>query len=159
LLSGDLKLFDAYIAACYEGLPPDTYWTTVLTNHDDISFENLTKRQRTLVLSAIDDRRQYEFRAGESTAQRLMSVLHEDRNLFEKAFKMQFEQPGDKVIYYGEELGMTNAQLNKRPLDTRLFVRQDFDWNEAKKQKDDPDSPYTFVRNLIQMQITSLNVT
>ena len=38
-------------------------------------------------------------------------------------------------MYYGDEIGMKNLPRSEGIFDTRIFVRGEFDWDEANRQR------------------------
>ena len=52
-------------------------------------------------------------------------------------------------MYYGDEIKMKNLPREDGILDTRVFVRGPFDWDEAEKAQKDPLSLFTHVAELL----------
>jgi len=55
-------------------------------------------------------------------------------------------------MYYGDEIGQKNAPLPPGELDMRYTVRGAFDWTEAEKQMNDPNSVFQHVKTLVQQR-------
>lgn len=120
------------------GIPEDARWGVFLTNHDSVDLFFLDEEARKKL--APDN-------VGFSA--RLAEIYKGDVEKILWAFKEQFRFPGVPIVYYGNEIGMTNARLNGKPSDERENVRGDFDWDMAKQQMDDPNSLLNKIRNII----------
>ncbi len=130
-------------------LPPQASWMAFLRNHDSVTLSILDKKRHQELLDAFDPQREYLFAQGKETAQRLCSLLDNDKKLVEEAFLMLYGLPSATVMYYGDELGMPNQSLPEGEDDMRLVARGTFDWEEAQKQMADPYSLFNFVRACI----------
>ncbi len=148
LASGDYSLYEQKVNETFAALPKGTNWATVLINHDEVSAPHLSKKQLETLLDTIDPTGRYRFR-DDGAAVRLMTAVQGDEEKFRRAFELLFSTPGVPVIYYGEELGLENMKLKGRPLDTRRYVRQPFDWELASQQMVSSGSMFKFVKELI----------
>ena len=80
----------------------------------------------------------------------MATIFKGDKNKILEAFKLLFDAPGSPVIYYGDEIGMQNLKLTDKPIDSRLYVRGDFDWEEAQKQVQNPTSLYNKLASIVK---------
>ena len=81
---------------------------------------------------------------------RLATAFSGDKKKILKMFEVLFSLPGSPVIYYGSETGMKNLDLPEPPRDSRLYVRGEFDWEEAKRQTEDPGSLFSQLKEIIK---------
>lgn len=131
-------------------LPPHASWMAFLRNHDSVSLGILDEDRESELLDSLDPEREFMFSHGKETVQRLPNLLGKDESLLREAFLMLYAVPSATMMYYGDELGMSNAPLPLGEDDMRFVVRGQFDWEEAEKQMNDPDSLFTFVKECIR---------
>jgi maltose alpha-D-glucosyltransferase / alpha-amylase len=107
-------------------IPQNCQWCTFLRNHDELTLEMVTARERDWMW------RQYapdpRMRLNLGIRRRLAPLLdnHFDKILL--ANSILFTMPGSPIIYYGDEIGMGD---NTR-LDDRDGVRTPMQWNPGK---------------------------
>ena len=77
------------------------------------------------------------------------TIFNGDKEQIVKAFRMLFEADGAKIIYYGDEIGMENVDI-EAGIDTRRGVRGKFDWELANKEINDPSSLFSCVKSIIK---------
>jgi maltose alpha-D-glucosyltransferase/alpha-amylase len=131
-------------------IPENCCWAVFLTNHDTVDLFFLTDdNQKRLLREKADPDGQFLQENSSSFAARLAEVCRGNPEDIVWATGQQLAQPGVPIIYYGNEIGMRNQSLSRRPADTREYVRGSFDWSEAEKQKSDPDSLLNHVRDAI----------
>ena len=121
-------------------VPEDCRWAVFLRNHDEISMVGLTADERMELLDFLDPERRYSFHNGETTALRLGSIFSNEQKHIVRAFELLYSLPSMPIMYYGDEIGMQNLPLNDDVVDTRKYVRGNFDWQVAEKMLVDPDS-------------------
>ncbi len=130
-------------------IPDNCQWATFISNHDEITFTPLEKEEeKKELMEWLDPEGRYSFRGDKGVSMRLATVFKGDKEKILNAFKLLFGLPGSPVIYYGSEIGMKNLDLSEPPRDTRKYVRGDFDWPEAEKQINNPDSLLNGIKNL-----------
>ncbi|KKS36663.1 MAG: hypothetical protein A3G49_05940 [Candidatus Sungbacteria bacterium RIFCSPLOWO2_12_FULL_41_11] len=139
LKRGNRKIAEKIIKKSF-AIPKNCQWATFLRNHDDLTLAHAADKERTELLKYYDKEGAYGFIGDKGISARLATLLDGDESKILEAFKMLFDFPGSPVIYYGDEIGMRNLNFAKPPLDSRRYVRGDFDWKEAEKQTADPDS-------------------
>lgn len=147
LATGDRSLLDQ-VAPLHTTLPPGCAWATFLSNHDNIELELVPAEKREAVLDFLDPERKHFF--GSGTSVRLGTLFRNDRQRTLSAFDVLFSFSGSPVIYYGDEIGMQNEPLAEGELDKRRIMRGAFDWAKAKRDRDDPSSLYSQLRERIR---------
>jgi glycosidase len=101
------------------------------------------------IIDIVDPKQEYVFNHATTTSVRLATALQGDRVRIREAFKILYTLPGAPVCYYGDEIGMTNLPRDPKVVDTRLFVRGQFDWSEAERQMNDSASLFSETATLI----------
>lgn len=132
------------------GIPDSCRWGVFLTNHDsvDVFFLTSEEKKRELIHRGNPEGR-YSLEPDGSYGARLAQVCAGKKEDIVWATRQLLTLPAVPVLYYGNEIGMPNANLSEKPEDPRLFVRQNFDWEEAARQQSDPDSFLNQIRQLI----------
>lgn len=86
-------------------IPETCQWANFLTNHDELTLDQLTKSEREEVFEEFapdEDMRLY----GRGIRRRLPPMLGGDTDRLRLAYSVLFSLPGTPVLFYGEELGM-----------------------------------------------------
>jgi len=148
LTGNDQKL--RHLLAESSGIPEGCQWATFLRSHDELSLDTLTPEERQVIISDADPERKFDFKHGRGISMRLAGILKNDRRKIIDAFRLLLSVRGLPVIYYGEEIGMKNADVPGKIPDTRRYVRGRFDWDEAERQISDPDSLLNQVAGMIR---------
>lgn len=94
-------------------IPENCQWAIFLRNHDELTLEMVTDRERDYLWSfyATDPR----MRINLGIRRRLAPLLGNDRAKIELLNSLLFSMPGTPVIYYGDEIGMgDNVYLGDR---------------------------------------------
>jgi maltose alpha-D-glucosyltransferase/alpha-amylase len=94
-------------------IPDPCQWAIFLRNHDELTLEMVTDRERDYMWSiyASDSRARINL----GIRRRLAPLLDNDRRKIELLNGMLFSMPGTPVIYYGDEIGMgDNIYLGDR---------------------------------------------
>ena len=94
-------------------IPPECHWAVFLRNHDELTLEMVTDRERDYL---------WEFYAADRRARlnlgirrRLAPLLENDRRRIELMNNLLLTMPGTPIIYYGDEIGMgDNLHLGDR---------------------------------------------
>ena len=131
-------------------IPAHCAFATFLRNHDEISLSTLPLIRRTTLISLLDPHGEYLFNNGQATALRLANIFADAPHKLREALALLYSLPGSPVMYYGDEIGMRNLPRDGGELDTRKYVRGAFDWEEARRQMQNPDSLFHFVASLIR---------
>ena len=104
-------------------IPPACQWAIFLRNHDELTLEMVTDRERDYL---------WQFYASDTRARinlgirkRLAPLLERDRRRIELLNSLLLSMPGTPVIYYGDEIGMGNNVF----LGDRDGVRTPLQWS------------------------------
>jgi maltose alpha-D-glucosyltransferase/alpha-amylase len=94
-------------------IPDNCQWVVFLRNHDELTLEMVTDRERDYLWSTYAADRQARLNLG--IRRRLAPLLEHDRRRMELMTGLLFSMPGTPVIYYGDEIGMgDNIHLGDR---------------------------------------------
>ena len=94
-------------------IPEDCQWAIFLRNHDELTLEMVTDRERDYMWNYYAADRRARINMG--IRRRLAPLLGNDRRKIELMNGMLFSMPGTPVVYYGDEIGMgDNHYLNDR---------------------------------------------
>ena len=94
-------------------IPENAQWAIFLRNHDELTLEMVTDRERDYLWShyASDSRARINL----GIRRRLAPLLGNDRRKIELLNSLLFSMPGTPVLYYGDEIGMgDNIYLGDR---------------------------------------------
>ena len=138
-------------------IPKNCAWVNVLTNHDAVCMKELPKLKRSKVLNFIDPKNEYTFIKNESTAVRLATAFKNNPELLMSIWQNYLDLPGIPVIYYGEEIEMQNLKLRHRPLDSRMYVRNNFNWTVAKANQVNPRGIFSLIKSKLHQRVKNVN--
>ncbi|HEX3883272.1 MAG TPA: maltose alpha-D-glucosyltransferase [Stellaceae bacterium] len=94
-------------------IPATCQWAIFLRNHDELTLEMVTDKERDLLWDTYAADRRARLNLG--IRRRLAPLLEHDRNRIELMNMLLLSMPGTPVIYYGDELGMgDNFHLGDR---------------------------------------------
>ncbi len=94
-------------------IPENCQWAIFLRNHDELTLEMVTDKERDLLWDTYAADRRARLNLG--IRRRLAPLLEHDRNRIELMNMLLLSMPGTPVIYYGDELGMgDNFHLGDR---------------------------------------------
>jgi maltose alpha-D-glucosyltransferase/alpha-amylase len=136
-------------------IPDNCQWATFLRNHDEVSLATLPPGVRTALVNFLDPQHTYLFKKAGATSVRLAEGLHNDDARIREALSLLYTTPGAPIMYYGDEIGMRNLPLKDGVIDTRLYVRGEFDWNAADAQMKDPRSLWSHATHLTRGAVPS----
>lgn len=118
-------------------IPPNCQWAIFLRNHDELTLEMVTSRERDYLwqVYAADPRARINL----GIRRRLAPLLERDRRRVELMTSLLLSMPGTPVLYYGDELGMgDNIHLGDRD-----GVRTPMQWSPDRNggfSRADPES-------------------
>ena len=157
---------------------PTCQWATFLRNHDELTLDKLTDKERQEVFDAFGPEQEMQvFDRG--LKRRLPPMLGGDPRRIRMAYSLMFSLPGTPTLYYGEEIGMGEDLKAKG----RMAVRTPMQWDSSKNggfstadarkliqrvapdgygpehvnladQQHDPESLWSFIRELIGVRRT-----
>ncbi|CAA7619861.1 maltose alpha-D-glucosyltransferase [Magnetospirillum sp. UT-4] len=105
-------------------IPENCQWAIFLRNHDELTLEMVTDRERDYLWSTYAaDRRA---RINQGIRRRLAPLMENDRRKIELLNSLLFSMPGTPIVYYGDEIGMGDNFF----LGDRNGVRTPMQWNE-----------------------------
>jgi maltose alpha-D-glucosyltransferase/alpha-amylase len=107
------------------GIPDNCQWAVFLRNHDDVSFAALGARDNARLMAVYAPDEAMQLHGG--IRRRLAPMLAHDRRRIELAYALLLSLPGTPVIYYGDELGMTD----RLDLDDRYGLRTAMQWDDS----------------------------
>ncbi|MBX9740530.1 MAG: maltose alpha-D-glucosyltransferase, partial [Beijerinckiaceae bacterium] len=94
-------------------IPDGAQWAVFLRNHDELTLEMVTDRERDYLWSFYANDRRARINLG--IRRRLAPLLENDRRKIELLNSLLFTMPGTPVLYYGDEIGMgDNIYLGDR---------------------------------------------
>jgi maltose alpha-D-glucosyltransferase/alpha-amylase len=160
-------------------IPDGCQWAIFLRNHDELTLEMVTDKERDYLWSFYAADRRARINLG--IRRRLAPLLENDRRKIELLNSLLFSMPGTPVMYYGDEIGMgDNIYLGDRdgvrtpmqwsPDRNGGFSRSDparlylptiqdpiygFDAVNVESQSRTPASLYNWMRRLIAVRRSS----
>ena len=85
-------------------IPPTCQWAVFLRNHDELTLEMVTDKERTFLYSVYAPEMRARLNLG--IRRRLAPLMENDRQRVELITSLLFSMPGTPVMYYGDEIGM-----------------------------------------------------
>ena len=136
-------------------IPDNTQWCTFLRNHDELTLEMVTEKERQWMWSeyAPDPR----MRLNLGIRRRLAPLLDNDHRKILLANAIIYALPGAPIIYYGDEIGMGDNIW----LFDRNGVRTPMQWNADKNagfSDANPDNLYAPVIDTDEYSYREINV-
>ncbi len=94
-------------------IPPGCQWAIFLRNHDELTLEMVTDRERDSLWNFYAGDRRMRINLG--IRRRLAPLMENDRRRIELMNSLLFSMPGTPIVYYGDEIGMgDNIYLGDR---------------------------------------------
>jgi len=94
-------------------IPANSQWAIFLRNHDELTLEMVTDRERDYLWNYYAEDRRARINLG--IRRRLAPLLQRDRRRIELLTSLLLSMPGTPTLYYGDELGMgDNIYLGDR---------------------------------------------
>ena len=104
-------------------IPDNCQWAIFLRNHDELTLEMVTDRERDYLWEHYAADRRARINLG--IRRRLAPLMDDDRNRIELMNALLFSMPGTPVLYYGDEIGMGDNVF----LGDRDGVRTPMQWS------------------------------
>ena len=124
--------------------PGDGHWATFVRNHDELTLDKLTDSQRQEVFAAFGPREEHQV-YGRGLRRRLPPMLDGDPERVRTVYSLLFALPGTPVLFYGEEIGMGEADdLDDPRAEGRLAVRTVMQWESGPGGGFSPADPAEF---------------
>jgi maltose alpha-D-glucosyltransferase/alpha-amylase len=94
-------------------IPPNCQWAIFLRNHDELTLEMVTDKERDYLWEQYAADRRARLNLG--IRRRLAPLMQRDRRRIELLHSLLLSMPGAPVLYYGDEIGMgDNVHLGDR---------------------------------------------
>jgi trehalose synthase len=103
--------------------PEESQWAIFVRNHDELTLDQLTDKQRQEVFAAFGPDEDMQL-FGRGLRRRLPSMLSGDQDRIRMVYSLLFSLPGTPVLFYGEEIGMAENLA----IPGRLSVRTPMQW-------------------------------
>ncbi|MBP3821783.1 alpha-glucosidase C-terminal domain-containing protein [bacterium] len=94
-------------------IPKNTSWGVFLRVHDELTLEMVSPEIRNLIFEDLEPKGA-GFRNGFGVSGRLANFLDKNPDRINLAFAIMFSTPGIPIIYYGDEVGVTNNFENAK---------------------------------------------
>ena len=104
-------------------IPEDCQWGIFLRNHDELTLEMVTDRERDYLWDTYAADKRARINMG--IRRRLAPLMQNDRRKIELLNSMLFSMPGTPILYYGDEIGMGDNYY----LGDRDGVRTPMQWS------------------------------
>ncbi|RVV98281.1 maltose alpha-D-glucosyltransferase [Mesobaculum littorinae] len=104
-------------------IPEDCQWAIFLRNHDELTLEMVTDRERDYLWDFYASDRRARINMG--IRRRLAPLLQNDRRKIELLNSLLLSMPGTPIVYYGDEIGMGDNYY----LGDRDGVRTPMQWS------------------------------
>ncbi|WP_119678843.1 maltose alpha-D-glucosyltransferase [Indioceanicola profundi] len=104
-------------------IPSDAQWAIFLRNHDELTLEMVTDKERDYLWNFYASDRRARINLG--IRRRLAPLMDNDRRKIELLNSLLFSMPGTPVMYYGDEIGMGDNVF----LGDRDGVRTPMQWS------------------------------
>ena len=112
LISADKKYFiNTYKKT--PNIPKNSSWGVFLRVHDELTLEMVSPEIRNLIFEDLEPKGA-GFRNGFGVSGRLANFLDKNPDRINLAFAIMFSTPGIPIIYYGDEVGVTNNFENAK---------------------------------------------
>ncbi len=104
-------------------IPPDCQWAIFLRNHDELTLEMVTDRERDYLWEVYASDKRARINMG--IRRRLAPLLQNDRRKIELLNSLLLSMRGTPIVYYGDEIGMGDNYY----LGDRDGVRTPMQWS------------------------------
>jgi trehalose synthase len=123
----------------------DTQWVTFVRNHDELTLDKLTTKQREEVFAAFGPEPHMQV-YGRGLRRRLPPMLGGDPRRLRMVYSLLLAIPGTPCLFYGEEIGM-----GENPdADGRTAVRTPMQWTSMPGGGFSTASPRRFIQPVVE---------
>jgi trehalose synthase len=105
-------------------LPPECQWANFVRNHDELNLSRLSPAEREEVFAAFGPEERFQM-FGRGLRRRLPPMLGGDARRIRMVYSLMLSLPGTPVLFYGEEIGMSE----NLDIEGRLSVRSPMQWS------------------------------
>ena len=134
-------------------VPTEGQWAHFVRNHDELTLDQLTDKQREEVFAAFGPEPDMQL-FGRGLRRRLPSMLDGDERRIRLVYSLLLTLPGTPVLFYGEEIGMAE----NLDIDGRMSVRTPMQWTDQRNGGFSPARPSRLVRPLPEGRFGSMAV-
>ena len=127
-------------------LPEGCQWALFLRNHDELALSAVSEPEQQILLDAYAPAPRMRLNGG--IRRRLAPLLDHDERAIELAHALLLSLPGTPVIYYGDEIGMTDSI----ELPDRDGVRTPMEWEAVATQEHAEGSLLARIKRLIHLR-------
>jgi trehalose synthase len=131
----------------------DQQYANFLRNHDELTLDKLTERERREVFAAFGPAEEMQL-FGRGLRRRLPSMFGGDTQRTRMAYSLMFSLPGTPVLFYGEEIGMAENLA----IDGRASVRSPMQWSDDRNGGFSTARPARLRRPIVEGQFGPLAV-
>jgi trehalose synthase len=131
----------------------DQQYANFLRNHDELTLDKLTERERREVFAAFGPAEEMQL-FGRGLRRRLPSMFGGDTQRTRMAYSLMFSLPGTPVLFYGEEIGMAENLA----IDGRASVRSPMQWSDDRNGGFSTARPSRLRRPIVEGQFGPLAV-
>ena len=128
-------------------LPNDASWANFIRNHDEWSLDKLTEAERQEVFRAFGPKKNMQL-FGRGLRRRLPTMVDGDQARIRLAYSLAFALPGAPVLFYGEEIGMSENLA----IPGRMSVRSPMQWTSGPNGGFSSASPEALCRPVVKVQ-------
>ena len=100
-------------------IPPDCQWGRFVRNHDELTLDKLSDAEREEVFAAFGPDESLQL-FGRGLRRRLPPMLDGDAQAIRMVYSLAFSLPGTPVLFYGEEIGMSENLDDRGPPERAL---------------------------------------
>ncbi|MDQ3540711.1 MAG: alpha-amylase family protein [Chloroflexota bacterium] len=125
-------------------IPGTGQWINFLRHHDELNLSRLPKEQREQIFTAFGADPGYQV-YGRGLRRRLSPMLAGDQKRLHMAYSLLFGLPGAPMLFYGEEIGMSEQLA----LPGRMSVRSPMQWSSYDDSGFSHADPATCVRPIV----------
>jgi trehalose synthase len=108
-------------------IPPTCQWANFVRNHDELTLDQLTDKERQEVFDAFGPEPDMQL-FDRGLRRRLPPMLDGDERRIRLVYSLLLSLPGTPVLFYGEEIGM-GENLD---IDGRMSVRTPMQWTDQR---------------------------
>ncbi|HEX7168405.1 MAG TPA: alpha-amylase family protein [Acidimicrobiales bacterium] len=139
--------------AARPAIPDDSQWATFVRNHDELTLDQLSEKQRQEVFDAFGPEPHMQL-FGRGLRRRLPPMVGGDQARIRLVYSLLFSLPGTPVLFYGEEIGM-GENLD---VDGRSSVRTPMQWTSEENGGFSKARPSRLVRPVVDGEFGPLAV-
>ncbi len=144
-------------------IPDNSQWFLFLRNHDELTLEMVSKKDKKLLNNYYLHNKKWAFRIDEGISARLSELFEKDINKILLSYSIILTLPGTPIIFYGDEFAKLNDEkyFNKMKKktgyeDSRFYVRGNINWNflenELQKNNSIHKKVFTCLKNMLKIR-------